>query len=278
MLRIAAAHMAEAIRGITIEQGRDPRHAAIVAFGGAGGIFGTLLADELGVDRLVVPVHAGNFSAWGLLGVDLAQTASRTQITALGDGALAGARSLVATLLAELDARPRPEGERSVEIHLDMRYVGQEHTLTVAAPQDGDTLAADAELELHDRFSEAYSRTFGHTMDEAVEIVAFRVTTTTPLPRGSAPAFAAAAATGARAGERSAWSFARAARRTFATVDRAALAPGDELHGPAVVPRADGDDLPRRGLRRAGPRARAPDRHAHRPGPRLGRLRRACGG
>jgi N-methylhydantoinase A len=234
VLRIASAHMAEAIRGITIEQGRDPRAAAIVAFGGAGGIFGTLLADELGVDRLVVPVHAGNFSAWGLLGVDLAQTASRTQITPLRDGALAGARRLVAALLADLDARPRPEGGRRVEIHLDMRYVGQEHTLTVTAPQDGDTLAAGAELELHDRFSAAYSRAFGHTMDEAVEIVAFRVSATTPLPRGSAPPFTAAA-DAAPPGERSAWSFARGERCPFATVDRAALAPGDVLHGPAIV-------------------------------------------
>src|SRR4051812_1943113 len=179
VLQIAAANMADAIRGITVEQGRDPRESTIVAFGGAGGTFGTLMADELGVDRLIVPLHAGNFSAWGLLGVDLAQTVSRTQITPLGDGALAGAQPLLDELLGDLDRRPRPDGPRIVEIDLDMRYVGQEHTLTVAAPQDGDALAAGAELELRDRFAEAYSRTFGHTMDEAVEIVAFRVSATT---------------------------------------------------------------------------------------------------
>src|SRR5205085_1725242 len=83
-----------------------------------------------------VPLHAGNFSAWGLLDVDLSQTASRTQITRLSDGALAGAAPLVAELLAEVDARPRPPGTRQVSIHADLRYVGQEHTLTVAAPQD----------------------------------------------------------------------------------------------------------------------------------------------
>jgi N-methylhydantoinase A len=233
ILQIASAHMADAIRGITVEQGRDPRNATIVAFGGAGGIFGTLLADELGVDRLVVPVHAGNFSAWGLLGVDLAQTASRTQITPLRDGALAGARPLVAALLAELDRRPRPDGERSVEIHVDVRYVGQEHTLTVAAPQAGDELAAGAELALHDTFADAYARTFGHTMDEAVEIVAFRVSTTTALPRGAAPRPAAPVA--GTPGERPAWSFARGEACAFAVVDRATLAAGTELRGPAIV-------------------------------------------
>jgi N-methylhydantoinase A len=67
-----------------------------------------------------------------------------------------------------------------------------------------------------------------------VEIVAFRVSATTPLARGSAPPFSVAAAA-EPAGERSAWSFARGERCTFATVDRAALAPGDELAGPAIV-------------------------------------------
>jgi N-methylhydantoinase A len=234
ILQIASAHMADAIRGITVEQGRDPRRASIVAFGGAGGSFATLLADELGVDRVVVPVHAGNFSAWGLLGVDLAQTASRTRIVPLRDGALASAQPLVAELLADLDRRPRPEGERAVEILVDVRYVGQEHSLTVPAPQDGEGLAAGAELQLHDRFAEAYSRTFGHTMDEAVEIVAFRVSVTTALPKG-APPRPPAGATGAPRGERTAWSFARRTARPFAVVDRASLAAGDTLAGPAIV-------------------------------------------
>jgi N-methylhydantoinase A len=234
ILRIASAHMADAIRGITVEQGRDPRRASMVAFGGAGGIFATLLADDLGVDRLVVPVHAGNFSAWGLLGVDLAQTASRTRITPLRDGALAAAQPLVGELLADLDRRPRPDGERSVEILVDVRYVGQEHSLTVPAPQHGEALAAGAELELHDRFAEAYSRTFGHTMDEAVEIVAFRVSTTTALPKGAPARGATGSAEGTR-GERSVWSFTRGERCAFAIVDRATLAAGDELRGPAIV-------------------------------------------
>jgi N-methylhydantoinase A len=234
VLQIAAANMADSIRGITVEQGRDPRGATIVAFGGAGGIFGTLLADELGVDRLIVPVHAGNFSAWGLLGVDLAQTASRTQITPLRDGALAGAQPLVAELLADIDRRPRPDGERTVEVQVDVRYVGQEHSLTVPAPQDGEKLAQGAELVLHDTFADAYARTFGHTMDEAVEIVAFRVSAATALPKGE-PARLAGRTGAGTTGERPAWSFARSERCAFAVVDRASLGPGDELHGPAIV-------------------------------------------
>src|SRR5207302_648458 len=79
-LTIAAASMADAIREITVEQGRDPREAVLVAFGGAGPLFATLLADELDIDRVVVPRHAGNFSAWGLLGADVTRERSATRI------------------------------------------------------------------------------------------------------------------------------------------------------------------------------------------------------
>ena len=52
-------------------------------FGGAGPLFGTLLARELEIREIVVPPYAGNFSAWGLLGADLTQTAARTRIMRL---------------------------------------------------------------------------------------------------------------------------------------------------------------------------------------------------
>ena len=56
--------------------GRDPRDAALVAFGGAGPLFGHAARARARVATIVVPPHAGNFSAWGLLGADLAQTSS----------------------------------------------------------------------------------------------------------------------------------------------------------------------------------------------------------
>jgi N-methylhydantoinase A len=104
-LHIAAAAMADAIRSITVEQGRDPREAALVVFGGAGPLFGTLMADELDVDTIVIPALAGNFSAWGLLGADLAQTASRTRLIRLGNGAVPEVDALADELFAARDAK-----------------------------------------------------------------------------------------------------------------------------------------------------------------------------
>src|SRR5262249_57418764 len=83
ILTIAATGMANAIRSVTVEQGRDPRSAALVAFGGAGPLFAALLARELEVPLVVVPRDAGNFSAWGLLDQDIVRSAARTSINRL---------------------------------------------------------------------------------------------------------------------------------------------------------------------------------------------------
>jgi N-methylhydantoinase A len=230
-LHIAAAAMADAIRSITVEQGRDPREAALVAFGGAGPLFGTLMADELDLDTIVIPALAGNFSAWGLLGADLAQTASRTRLVRLGNGAVSEVDDLAGELFAELEARTRREGLQR-EVHLDVRYVGQEHTLTIAAPSLDGRIATDA-AGLGALFEREYARTFGHSMDEEHEIVTTRALVRVPRELRRVPR------TGelrpARAASVEAWSFARDDVAPFALVVRDALRPGDTLAGPAIV-------------------------------------------
>jgi len=223
ILTIANASMADTIREITAEQGLDPRHATLMAFGGAGPVFATLLARELGIGSIVVPPYAGNFSAWGLLGSDLTQEAARTQILPLTDPGLENARTTVAGLFAQLEGRPGSEPE----VRFDVRYVGQEHTLTITADLDA---GADAIRRV---FTEEYERTFGHVMDEAAEIVALRATSRTPLPRRSETRPAQVNGRAPRTIE--AHSFRRGTSMQFALVDRAALTAGAELAGPAIV-------------------------------------------
>jgi N-methylhydantoinase A len=223
--------MADAIRSITVEQGRDPREAALVAFGGAGPLFGTLMADELDIDTIVIPALAGNFSAWGLLGADLAQTASRTRLLRLDADALPQIDALAEELFSELETRARREGLQR-ELHLDVRYVGQEHTLTIAAPSAAGRLATDA-AHLSALFEREYARTFGHSMDEHHEIVTVRALVRLPRELRHAPRTNGARRE--RQGQTEAWSFARDATARFALVARDTLRPGDALPGPAIV-------------------------------------------
>ena len=115
-----------------------------------------------------------------MLGADLTQTAARTRIMRLDDPAIAEGDELLAEMFAQLESRATGR-DHTREIVLDMRYVGQEHTLTVSVPGDG-AISAGAE-ESRDAFTADYDRTFGHVIDEEIEIVSLRATIRTELPR-----------------------------------------------------------------------------------------------
>lgn len=232
IMTIAAASMASAIRSITIERGHDPREAALMPFGGAGPLFATLLARELEIDQIVVPPFAGNFSAWGVLAADLVQTAARTRIMPLDRAALADANGVVAELFDVLASRTASVRDAAPEIALDMRYVGQEHSLTV--PVAGEFQLTAGPDEIRSRFLADYQRTFGHLIDENVQIVSLRATLRTRLPRmaSSSGSSLSASANGDRA-SLPAWSFSRGEQLPFALVARDAVADGVE--GPAII-------------------------------------------
>jgi N-methylhydantoinase A len=237
VIRIVAAQMADAIRSVTIERGRDPREATLVAFGGAGPLFGTVLADELGVSAVVIPPYAGNFSAVGLLGADLARSASRTRVTRLSAEGLSEAAALAERLFGELDSRGAGDSRRSSrEVHMDIRFVGQEHTLTIPVPAPGGAVERERE-PVAERFLNEYERTFGSILDEELEIVCVRAIATTPLERNPTPATANGNhgdGSGA-SGKVEAWSFTAGELTTFAVVDRSRLGRGAELDGPVIV-------------------------------------------
>ena len=71
IIRIANSIMAEAIRAVTVERGRDPRDFTMVAYGGAGPLHATALARDLGIPRVLIPAGPGTFGAFGMLVTDL---------------------------------------------------------------------------------------------------------------------------------------------------------------------------------------------------------------
>jgi N-methylhydantoinase A len=225
VMRIAAAHMAQAIRGISVERGIDPRAATIVGFGGAGPLFSCLIADELDVVRVMIPPNAGNFSAVGLLSSDATRNAARTVVAPLDTVALERARDLASRLLDELD----PAGTVPFrEVQLDLRFQGQEHALTRGLEPDAgvDDVVAD--------FRREYSRVFGHGLTGAVELVTVRVTARTPLSvsTGLVPAPRETART---AGTAPVWCFLRRSWVEADVVSRGELAGRGTIPGPLLV-------------------------------------------
>jgi len=163
---IVEAHMERAVRAVSVEQGADPRNDALVAFGGAGGMHATALARRLDMAGVIIPPHAGVFSALGLLlsppRVDLSLSITGdkpvdVQVTALADRA---ARQLA----SETGAAPV-----EVVTSVDARYRGQSHETTVPYS------AGDGRRTLEERFHEAHCARNGFArVGDPIETVTVR--------------------------------------------------------------------------------------------------------
>ena len=132
VVEVVESHMTHAVRAVSVEQGTDPRGAALMAFGGAGGLHACALARSLEMDGVIVPPYAGVFSAFGLLlsppRADAAQTINAVRATS---GLLpAAARDLLAAARRQIEADSGQAAQTEALI-VDMRYVGQAHETSV---------------------------------------------------------------------------------------------------------------------------------------------------
>lgn len=238
VLQITSTNMANAIRQLTVERGFDPREAALFSFGGAGGVFAGLVARELGITRIVIPRHAGVFSAWALLGQDLARSSARTLLCPLdADGlerALSVADELLETLLQSCKFLAIPGvGAPQRRVKLDIRYVGQEYPLTIdARTVDAETAFGLAEIEA--AFLEESGKSYGYVRHAPLEIVAVRVEVRAQLPRPAAP-LPIRADTEDQVRETEAFSFETGQRCVFRIVARDAMPVGQVFSGPLIV-------------------------------------------
>ena len=138
-IRVASSNIVRAIQLISTERGRDPRDYVLVSFGGAGPLHAAQVADELGIDTILVPPNAGVISAYGLLAADYVHHASETRRLTVDAAAAAEVRRVFAAInareaegLADLGLR----GKLVYGYMLGMRYVGQAYEVPVSFSED----------------------------------------------------------------------------------------------------------------------------------------------
>jgi N-methylhydantoinase A len=234
--------MADQIRLVTIKRGYDPRTFSLVVLGGAGPVHGVALAEEMGMTEVIVPEAPGVLAAFGLLSAAIEHHHART----LQSRADAVDFAAVNACLADLDilgrARMQSEGVRpadaGVAYSADMRYVGQAYELDVPLP---GPLAAETMPAVLAAFHAVHERVYGYARtQQPVEFVNFRAVHTYPLARPALRPVARTSGTldDARTGERPAW-FAPGGFVATAVYDRARLAVGSRVTGPAIIEQAD---------------------------------------
>ncbi len=174
VLQIVNAKMADAMRTVTVKQGIDPREYSLVAFGGAGPMHAVWLAEELDISETVVPWSPGTFSAWGMLQTDMRHDVVRSFFHPLAETSSEEIASLFRELeeegMALLAGEGVDEGQRYATRTADMRYVGQEYTVTVSIGSPVDL------AEIERSFHEAHAIRYGHAAPgEQVEVVNLRL-------------------------------------------------------------------------------------------------------
>lgn len=235
IIRIAVTRMASAIREITIEKGHNPSDFALMAFGGAGPMHGTDLAEELGIREVVVPIHPGNLSALGLTASDQKYDLVRTWVRPLAtvadrdlQGQLDAATAEAAKLLTARGFVPD-----AIACHhaIDMRYARQAFEITVTPPNGPLSQAG-----LRAAFLATYEKHYGH-VDHAAEIEIVNIRTTA-VGRTSKPALTLlpASTTESKDAVMGQMAMIVSGKEMNATVyDRSKLPLDQSLAGPAII-------------------------------------------
>jgi N-methylhydantoinase A len=241
ILRIATTKMSHMVRWVTTERGLDAAEFSLVAYGGAGPLHAAMVARELRIARVVVPRAPGHFSAYGMLVADLRRDFVNTWFTPLAEASFA----TMENFYAEMERRGREAVRRSgvavagiaVQRAADMRYVGQEHAVTVELPVE--LFQAEDRDGIKKRFDGVHETRYGYSAPaEKAEIVSLRTAITglmrkptlEPIATGEAVPPAAALR-----GTREVY-FAEVGRAVDTpSYDRAALLANNRIAGPVVI-------------------------------------------
>ena len=234
VVRTVNATMADAVRRVLATKGVDPRELALVAFGGNGPVHAWAQAEELGINRVLVPRTAPGFSALGLLVADYVVDLSRAYVSGLADADPLRMRRLLDELADEAAKELAPAGldagRVAVECYAGLCYPGQNFDLQVPVPAgaiDLDVLAS--------AFHDLHEADRGYAFRQAKpQLRQVRVVTTGRTDKPSQPASVGdTAPEQAVKGERSAYFDDGFVSATV--YDGPALAAGARIHGPALV-------------------------------------------
>jgi 5-oxoprolinase (ATP-hydrolysing) len=240
-LRIAVANMANAIREISIQRGHDVTGYTLLCFGGASGQHACLVAEALGMRRILLHPLAGVLSAYGMGMADLRVIREASVGQTLSDVLLPRlwrlARQLgeqASTQLSEQGIGQPPESHCSVRV----RYAGADASLDLPLPPastpEGSGQLASAEA-LRAAFEQAHQQRYGVSLPgkqlviETLQVEAIARlphAVDTPLPTRQGAPLSPVAFTQL---------YTQGAQHRTPVFERASLCAGDTLGGPALI-------------------------------------------
>jgi N-methylhydantoinase A len=241
ILAVSNNNIAQAVRLVSTSKGLDPADYTLVAYGGAGPLHAASVAAELGISKILIPAGPGILCAFGVLTKDVAMDLSMSRLmTDHGDGFVVSVRRA----FGELEGRARDELKSSGAtiadlrfIHsIDVRYVGQNFELSVLVDNEDAALRE----QIRSRFHEEHRKVYGFVRETStLELVTFRLRAIVPTARPDAANGAGPRQDAKAFGRRNVVFEEANSPLSCELYERASLAAGQRIGGPAVIEQMD---------------------------------------
>lgn len=241
ILEIAVTKMSYAVKAVSTERGLDAAAFPMIAYGGAGPLHAVAIAKEIGIRKVIIPQAPGHFCAFGMLHADLRYDQVATWFGRLQDASFVELQEIWAELVEEgrraLESSRVTVKDVEIKYAVDVRYVGQEHSVTVDIPVA--MISAGDRGALKRQFDSVHDRRYGTCAPgEPAEITALRATVIGILPRPAAGNIQSGSGPAPDHAERSRRPvyFRQAAGFVNTPVyDRKLLRAGNVIGGPALI-------------------------------------------
>ena len=244
IVRVVNAAMARAVRTISVERGHNPRDFALVAFGGAGPLHAVALAQELGIEQVIIPLYPGVLSALGMVTAQVTRSATRPLLCTLDQLDVVTLNQLLSDMHAEISLALSHDGEDVNQftdtVTVAMRYRGQAFELDVPLPLHQRTVTHAHLAEAGQRFHQLHHQRYGHSMlHRTIEVTSMQHTMANtgmplPMPHVQTRTTPLEPTTTVLA-----YPDDHDQARPTALYTRASLCPGDVITGPAIITQLD---------------------------------------
>jgi N-methylhydantoinase A len=240
ILRIAVTQMSHAVKAVTTERGLDAGSFTMVVYGGAGPLHASAIAREIGIRKVLIPYAPGYFSAYGMLFSDRRYDYVRSVFRKLGEVSFDEIEALYKSMEDEGRAALTQSGTKPEDVVIeraaDMRYVGQEHAVTVDLP--GAFFVDKDRSAIKRQFDDLHKVRYGTSAPkEPADLVSLRVTvlgTMKKPPRHSVDTGSATPEKASLRGVKPVY-FRQGGWAETPVYKRDLLRAGNEIAGPALV-------------------------------------------
>lgn len=234
-------NMADAAKVVSVQKGHDPREFTLISAGGACSIHACKIAEELGSNTVIVPKAASVFCALGMLESDIKLDNVKTYNALIPgidlDDFNKTIKEVEQKALKELLQEGVEKERATLQRHLDMRYVGQHHEVTVDIPS-GCRIEKNHISEIAEAFHRVHEKLYTYsTPENPLEIMSLRVTAVGAVDKAvmAETSMFGSDLQSAFKSTRRAYFPEKGGFIEVPVYDRNKLAEGNELEGPAIV-------------------------------------------